>query len=60
MTDRFNALAALVACGHPLADEALGRFHAMFKDDELVLDKWFALQAGAPTAVATSCRWCAS
>jgi aminopeptidase N len=35
-------------------------FHAMFKDDELVLDKWFALQAGAPTAKATSCRWCAS
>jgi aminopeptidase N len=48
MTDRFNALAALVACGHPLADEALARFHAMFKDDALVLDKWFALQAGAP------------
>jgi aminopeptidase N len=48
MTDRFNALSALVACGHPLADEALARFHAMFKDEALVLDKWFALQAGAP------------
>ena len=48
MTDRFNALAALVASGHPLAAEALPRFHAMFKDEALVLDKWFALQAGAP------------
>jgi len=48
MTDRFNALSALVACGHPLADDALARFHAMFKDEALVLDKWFALQAGAP------------
>ena len=26
----------------------MARFHAMFKDDALVLDKWFALQAGAP------------
>ena len=48
MTDRFNALASLVACGHPLAEEALARFHAMFKDDALVIDKWFALQASAP------------
>ncbi|MBP9930618.1 MAG: aminopeptidase N [Rhodoferax sp.] len=47
MTDRLGALGALVACAHPLADEALSRFHAMFKGDELVLDKWFALQAGA-------------
>ncbi len=48
MTDRFNALAALVTSGHALAGEALQRFHAMFKDEALVLDKWFALQAGAP------------
>ena len=47
MTDRLGALGALVACAHPLAGEALTRFHAMFKGDELVLDKWFALQAGA-------------
>ncbi len=47
MTDRFNALAALVACGHTLAAPALERFHNWFKDDPLVLDKWFALQAGA-------------
>ncbi|MEX1166365.1 MAG: aminopeptidase N, partial [Hydrogenophaga sp.] len=48
MTDRFNALAALVSSGQPLAQDALKRFHALFKDDALVIDKWFALQAGAP------------
>ncbi|ABM32428.1 aminopeptidase N [Paracidovorax citrulli] len=48
MTDRFNALTALVASGQPLAAQALARFHAMFKDEALVLDKWFSLQAGAP------------
>ncbi|NMM10811.1 MAG: aminopeptidase N [Polaromonas sp.] len=48
MTDRFNALAALVSSGHPLAVQALKRFHAMFKDEALVIDKWFSLQAGAP------------
>jgi aminopeptidase N len=48
MTDRFNALAALVTSGSELAPQALQRFHAIFKDEPLVLDKWFALQAGAP------------
>jgi len=48
MTDRLNALLALVHSGHALAEPALQRFHALFQDDELVLDKWFALQAGAP------------
>ncbi|HSV48373.1 MAG TPA: aminopeptidase N [Ramlibacter sp.] len=48
MTERFNALAALVTSGHPLAAQALQRFHALFKNEPLVLDKWFALQAGAP------------
>ncbi|WP_291518029.1 aminopeptidase N [Acidovorax sp.] len=48
MTDRFNALTALVASGSELAAPALARFHALFKDDPLVIDKWFALQAGAP------------
>ena len=48
MTDRFNALAALVSSGHELAAAALQRFHKLFADEPLVLDKWFALQAGAP------------
>jgi aminopeptidase N len=48
MTDRFGALSALVVSDHTLAREALPRFHALFRDEALVLDKWFALQAGAP------------
>ena len=48
MTDRFNALQALVASGHPLGEAALARFHALFKYEALVIDKWFALQAGTP------------
>ncbi len=48
MTDRVNALSALVGSGSALAQPALERFHALFKGEELVLDKWFALQAGAP------------
>ncbi|RDD92822.1 aminopeptidase N [Acidovorax sp. BoFeN1] len=48
MTDRFNALTALVASGSELAAPALARFYTLFKDEPLVIDKWFALQAGAP------------
>jgi aminopeptidase N len=48
MTDRFNALSALVTSGHPLAVQALVQFHAMFKDEALVIDKWFSLQAASP------------
>jgi aminopeptidase N len=47
MTDRANALHALVNTGHELAIPALARFYAYFKTEELVLDKWFAMQAGA-------------
>ena len=48
MTDRSNALAALVSSGHPLAAQALPHFHAMFKNEPLVIDKWFGLQTSAP------------
>ena len=47
MTDRVNALSALVNSGHELASAALARFHALFKREDLVLDKWFALQGGS-------------
>jgi|CXWL01.1.fsa_nt_gi aminopeptidase N len=47
MTDRFAALSALVHTGHALAPLALSSFHTLFKNEALVLDKWFALQAGA-------------
>ena len=48
MTDRLGALAALVHGRSPLAAGALERFHAMFRGEALVIDKWFALQAAAP------------
>jgi len=47
MTDRFNALSALVTAGHGLASDALQRFYNMFAREALVMDKWFALQAGS-------------
>ncbi len=51
MTDRFNALNALVQAqsvcnGHDLAADALQRFYNQFYKEALVMDKWFALQAG--------------
>ncbi|UUX94059.1 aminopeptidase N [Aquabacterium sp. J223] len=48
MTDGLGALSALVGSGSELAAPALERFHARFKDEPLVIDKWFALQAAAP------------
>ncbi|GAB4217579.1 MAG: aminopeptidase N [Rhodoferax sp.] len=48
MTDRLGALTALVYSGAALATPALERFHALFRHEELVLDKWFALQASCP------------
>lgn len=48
MTDRFGALAALVHAHAELAEPALARFHAQFRDEPLVIDKWFALQAMSP------------
>ncbi len=47
MTDRMNALGALMLTDSPERTEALEAFHAMFKDDALVMDKWLALQSGA-------------
>ncbi|QXL85841.1 aminopeptidase N [Comamonas sp. NLF-1-9] len=48
MTERLNALGALIVSDHELARPALERFHERFRDDALVLDKWFALQAARP------------
>jgi aminopeptidase N len=48
MTDRQGALDALLASHAELAEPALARFHAQFKDDALVMDKWFSMQATAP------------
>ena len=47
MTDRLAALAALVHGHSALAAPALERFHTLFAGDDLVIDKWFSLQASA-------------
>ena len=47
MTDRLGALSALVNGHADLAEPALARFHELFKDEALVIDKWFALQGRA-------------
>ena len=48
MTDRLGALAALVNAHADLAPAALERFHAQYRSEALVIDKWFTLQATAP------------
>ena len=45
MTDRHAALTALVDGHSALAEPALARFHELFAGDDLVIDKWFNLQA---------------
>jgi aminopeptidase N len=50
MTDRRGALSALVNSHAALAEPALQGFHEMFRGEALVIDTWFALQAGAPEA----------
>src|SRR5205085_4399042 len=47
MTDRQGALGVLVSTHAPERQEALDAFYARFRDDPLVIDKWFALQAAA-------------
>ena len=47
MTQRMHALNALMSCGHPQAKNALEIFYKLFKNDPLVMDKWFAVQASA-------------
>ncbi|AWI75457.1 aminopeptidase N [Parazoarcus communis] len=47
MTERFGALAALAQVSGAAREAALQAFHQRYLKDPLVLDKWFALQAGA-------------
>lgn len=48
MTDRMAALAALSTHDVPERERALADFYRRFEQDPLVVDKWFALQAGIP------------
>ena len=50
MTDSASALATLVRIGGPAADAALDTFHARWKHDPLVIDKWLTLQVAMPRA----------
>lgn len=52
LTDRLAALRILVHLGLDGAEQALSEFHARYRDNPLVLDKWFAVQATAPSHTA--------
>ena len=56
MTDRVAALVSLVHSAAPGADDALERFYAEFDNEALVIDKWFAIQASAPTTDVAAVR----
>ena len=45
MTDRMAALGLLTNIDHPARQEALEDFYEQWRDEALVLDKWFAVQA---------------
>ena len=48
LTDRFAALQALLQTQSSARNEALEHFYDLWKDDAIVINKWFAAQAGAP------------
>ncbi|WP_372785160.1 aminopeptidase N [Phenylobacterium sp.] len=48
MTDAIGGLAALTLIGGELYEKALADFYARWKDEPLVIDKWFAVQARDP------------
>ena len=45
MTDVLAALGVLNDLDHPARDEALAQFYERWSGDDLVIDKWFSLQA---------------
>jgi aminopeptidase N len=50
MTDRQGALVVLALLDAPERQDAFAQFYDRYRGDTLVLDKWFALQAGAARA----------
>jgi aminopeptidase N len=48
MTDAIGGLTALMMLGGPDADAALETFYARWRDEPLVVDKWFTVQALDP------------
>ncbi len=49
MTDAIAGLGALMLLGGPDFETALTTFHERWKNEPLVIDKWFALQARDPS-----------
>jgi aminopeptidase N len=47
MTDRMAALTALANCDCAERPQALAAFESLWRDDPLVMDKWFSVQANA-------------
>jgi aminopeptidase N len=47
MTERQGALSVLTSLDAPEREAAFADFYRRYRDDSLVLDKWFALQAAA-------------
>ncbi|MCF7964954.1 MAG: aminopeptidase N [Methylobacter tundripaludum] len=45
MTDQMAALAVIVNNPHPAKQQCLDSFYHQWRDEALVIDKWFALQA---------------
>ncbi len=56
MTDRAAALGALIASRVPEAADALDEFYQEFQNEALVVDKWFMMQAAAPTTDVAAVR----
>ncbi len=50
MTDAIGGLGALTMIGGEIYERALSDFYARWKDEPLVIDKWFAVQARDPSA----------
>jgi aminopeptidase N len=47
---------ALIGAYSPLAELALASFHEIFKNEPLVIDKWFTLQVTPPSSTAACSR----
>jgi aminopeptidase N len=56
MTDRFAALSCLIASNAPTQLALLEKFYTDFEGDALVIDKWFSVQATAPTTDVAAVR----
>jgi aminopeptidase N len=48
MTDQMAALTAIVNNPHPATRQCLTDFYQQWRNEALVIDKWFALQASSP------------